>query len=548
MTGERPLRTLLYFLYTFFNSLLIFPEKSYIIVLSDISQNLSKLSKGNLIMKRQRLTALFLALLLTASTAIGCAQNNPEETDASAVSATTENTPAAETEPETEPPISDDLPESDFEGYTYTIFNSNPETNDWFTTVHVTMEEDSADVLPSAIYKRNLAVEERLNITIGETEQSADQIKNAIMAGDSSFDLTLMQGSNVISYAQSGYLMDMFELPYQNYEKPYWDSNAAKQLSVCGKLFMMAGDFITTQIDETICFFFNKNLIADYNLEDPYDLVNEGRWTLDKLGKMAGQSGHDVDGNGVIDDNDNFGMLSWRGVFYMFLLNGSGHTLISKDESDIPSFTFYNENFVAAYEKILNIVHANESMYYDAEVKSNTRGLSNNHRVQEIMFPADQAMFWAECISWAKALREMEANFGIIPAPKFDEAQSQYYSCNNGNFFGMSVPVSVSDVDRTSIILEALQSASTDTVLAAYYDIALKTKMARDEESSAMIDIIFDTTTYDCSTVYGLGGVKTSIYTKASNNDADLASYWKKQQKALGKQIEKIVDKISELD
>lgn len=513
----------------------------------DYSKFYIKFLKGNLIMKL-RLTALFLALLLTTSTAIGCAQNNPEETEPTPVSTPVENTPAAETESETEPPVSDDLPDSDFEGYTYNIFNSNPETNDWFTTVHVTMEEDSGDVLPSAIYRRNLAVEDRLNITIAETEQSADQIKNAIMAGDDSFDLSLMQGANVLSYAQSGYLMDMFDLPYQNYDKPYWDSNAAKQLSICGKLFMMAGDFITTQIDETICFFFNKNLIANYDLEDPYDLVNEGRWTLDKLGEMASNSAQDADGNGIIDDNDNFGILSWRGVFYMFLLNGSGHTLIAKDENDVPAFTFYNESFVAAYEKILGIVHANDSIFYDADVKSNTRGLSNNHRVQEIMFPADQAMFWAECISWAKALREMEANFGIIPAPKYDEAQSQYYSCNNGNFFGMSVPVSVSNVERTSIILEALQSASTDTVLAAYYDIALKTKMARDEESSAMIDIIFDTTTYDCSTVYGLGGVKTEIYTRASNNNADLASYWTKQKKALGKQIDKLVEKIQDLD
>ena len=92
-------------------------------------------------------------------------------------------------------------------------------------------------------------------------------------------------------------------------------------------------------------------------------------------------------------------------------------------------------------------------------MKKNTRGLALDHRVQEVMFPADQVMFWVECISWAKALREMEANFGILPAPKYDEQQSQYYSCNNGNFFGMSVPVSVSDVERTSIILEALQSA-----------------------------------------------------------------------------------------
>ncbi len=489
-----------------------------------------------------RLTALFLALLMAGTTVIGCAQD-PVET------APAETAPAeTETETETETEVSDDLPESDFEGYAFNIYNSNPESNTWFTTVHVTATEDSGDALPSAIYNRNLIVEERLNIQIVESEQDANKIKSAIMAGDGSFDMSLMQGANVLAQAQSGYLMDMYTLPYQNYDKPYWDSNAAEQLSLCGKLFMMAGDFITTQIDETICCFFNKNLIGDHGLEDPYDLVKEGKWTLDKMGEMAAVTANDANGDGTFDDNDDYGMLSWRGVFYMFLLNGSGHTLIDKDKDDVPAFTFYNENFVAAYEKIIGIIHGTDGMYYDAEVKTNTRGLSNNHRVQEIMFPADQAMFWVECISWAKALRDMEANFGIIPAPKFDENQSQYYSCNNGNFFGMSIPVSVSDVDRTSIILEALQSESSDTVLAAYYDIALKTKLTRDEESAAMIDIIFDTTTYDCSTVYGLGGVKTEIYTRASNNNADLASYWEKQQTSLATTIQKIVDNLAKLE
>ncbi|MBQ8401806.1 MAG: hypothetical protein IJX14_07755, partial [Clostridia bacterium] len=226
-----------------------------------------------------------------------------------------------------------------------------------------------------------------------------------------------------------------------------------------------------------------------------------------------------------------------------------GHTLLEKDSDDIPVFTFYNENFVSAYEKILNLTHGSgEGLYYDAEVKTNTRGLANNHRVQEVMFPADQVMFWVECISWAKALREMEANFGILPAPKYDESQSQYYSCNNENFFGMSIPVSVSDVNRTSIILEALQSESTDTVLAAYYDVTLKTKYTRDEESAAMVDIIFETTTYDCSTVYGLGSVKTNIYTKASNNDADLASFYEQQKTSLETTIRKIVDNFAKLD
>lgn len=490
----------------------------------------------------KKVIAMLLAVLLLLQT-VACAESsdNAEET-AAPEAGSSEVTVVEEIVEETEPAITDDLPESNFEGYEFVIFNSNPETNTWFTTVHVDVDEDSGDAIPSAIFNRNLMVEERLNIKITETEQTADQIKNTILAGDGAFDMSLMQGSNILSHAQAGYLMNLHTLPYLNFEKPYWDANAVEQLSICDKLYVGVGDFLTTQIDETICMFFNKNLIDDHNLESPYDLVANGTWTLDKLAEMASTIGNDANGDGIYDDKDNYGMMSWRGVFYMFLLNGCGNTLIEKETDDIPVFTFYNESFVNSYEKILSIIHGEKKIYFDAEKDV------NNHRVQEIMFPANQVLFWSECISWAKALREMEANFGILPAPKFDEAQSQYYSCNNGNFFGMSVPVSVSDPERAAIIIEALQSASTRTVLSAYYDITLKSKYSRDEESSAMVDIIFDTTTYDCSTVYGLGGVKTNIYTMASDNNKDLASFYNKQKKALTKTIEKIVEKFQEMD
>ncbi len=488
----------------------------------------------------KRITALLLsALLLLPMTACGESSENTDEPSAAETELAPEITPEEE---ETEPVISDDLPESDFEGYEFVIYNSNPETNTWFTTVHVTAEEDSADAIPAAIFKRNLAVEDRLNVKISETEQTADQIKNAIISGDSSFDMTLMQGANILAQAQSGYLIDLKTLPHQNFEKPYWDYNAYKQLSICNKLFVCVGDFLTTQIDETICMFFNKGILTDYNLEDPYELVDSGKWTLDKLAEMASVSGNDTNGDGVYDTNDNYGMMSWRGVFYMFLLNGCGNTLVEKNEEDIPVYTFNSEAFINSYEKILGIIHGEKKIYFDAEKDA------NNHRVQEVMFPANQVLFWCECISWAKALREMEANFGILPAPKYDEAQSQYYSCNNGNFFGMSVPVSVSDRDRASVIIEALQSASTQTVLSAYYDVTLKSKYSRDEESAKMVDIIFDSTTYDCSTFYGLGSVKTNIYTMASDNNTDIASFYKKQQKSLSKTIDKMVAKIQELD
>lgn len=101
---------------------------------------------------KRRVLCLFLALLMTVPFA-GCSSGETVESTETVGAESTENT-ETETETETEPLVSDELPESDFEGYTYMIYNANPESNDWFTTVFVTMEEDSGDAVPSAIFQR----------------------------------------------------------------------------------------------------------------------------------------------------------------------------------------------------------------------------------------------------------------------------------------------------------------------------------------------------------------------------------------------------------
>ena len=35
--------------------------------------------------------------------------------------------------------------------------------------------------------------------------------------------------------------------------------------------------------DSMWCLFFNENMMEDHKLELPYDLVREGKWTIDRL-------------------------------------------------------------------------------------------------------------------------------------------------------------------------------------------------------------------------------------------------------------------------
>lgn len=490
---------------------------------------------------RRILSSLILSALLLTGFA-GCSDGGTQKV-ADTTPTDTVITDSAETETTVET-ISDDLPEKDYDGYNFRIYSTNAEANDWYTTVYTTAEEDSADAVDSAIYTRNLKVAERFNIMISETLVTLNDITNSIIAGDDAFDISLIKGADAFGLAQQKYLYDLKTMKYIDFEKPYWDQNAAHDLTLANQLYIGVGDFMTTHIDETIVMFFNKSLITDYALESPYDLVENNQWTYDKMFEMGQQVIQDLNGDGKFDDNDRFAMLSWSGVGYPYLFLSSGEKYMGKNENDIPYITFNSDRFMTVYEKIVTMMHSSsDTFFYDANLRTNTKGLSNNHRVQEIMFPNNQALFWVECISWAKALRDMDADFGIIPSPKLDETQDRFYNYCNQNFYAVTIPVTA-EPERTSILVEALNSESTSTVLAAYYERTLKTKYSRDEQSQAMLDLIFSNRTYDVGNVYFDGSVNSAIYGKAANNTTDIASYYATVQKSLTKTIEKSIEKL----
>lgn len=150
---------------------------------------------------------LILALLMLTSSFASCSNNNSDKTEDTTESTETVPVLAESTETETEettPAITDDLPEIKFEGHDYKIYNTNPETNTWYTTVHVTFEEDTGEPITSAIFYRNLAVEERFDVKITEIEHTSAEAKAVITAGTADdMDLILTDGGEAIGFIQN---------------------------------------------------------------------------------------------------------------------------------------------------------------------------------------------------------------------------------------------------------------------------------------------------------------------------------------------------------
>jgi hypothetical protein len=301
---------------------------------------------------------------------------------------------------------------------------------------------------------------------------------------------------------------------------------------------MLAGDFSFTHYSATMVIFFNKRLNEDYGLGNPYAQVKDGKWTFDAFHGFAKQTVTDLNGDGRMDKDDRYGYMSLTFLLYPAFMTGANEPYILKDASDTPYLNIGSERFIQAYHKMIGIMHDGD-LLYDADLPG------RDHRDQDSMFPGNQTLFWTELMNWSKILRDMEADFGILPHPKYDEVQANYRCMVAGSIY-MGVPITNLDLDRTGVILEALSAESRKSVMPVYYDTVLKTKISRDDESGEMLDIIFAARSYDLADSAWGGQVYGPFNNLARGNDGDVASFLDKNQDRIAAAIEKTLDSLAQ--
>ena len=490
-------------------------------------------------MKNNRFAALILALVTASVSAAGCAQTSTDvetETDAP----TTTDPVVTETEK-----IEPDLPERDFGGYEFTVLTRG-QSNYHFISRDVYAEAITGDSINDAVYNRNKAVEEQYNFTVteipGESADPIKQVTKAITANEDAYDLLVIGGISCATLAANRYLLELTDMPYMDLTKPWYDQCANAALSIGNKLYMTSGDINIMDNDATWTILFSKKLAGDLLDENLYTLVNEGRWTMDKMAEYCKITYADLNGDGEYSPEDQWALLGEPWNTMAFVAGGGGKT-IEKDENDMPYISTEGEGFYDRFVKAMAL-NADQSftMLSDRYADRFTDGWLE---CINVAFKEDRALFFCTGLNRVPMLRDMNSDFGIIPLPKYNEDQENYncivsvYSANM-----LSVPVTNSDAERTGIIVEALSAASVDTLTPAYYDVTLKGKSTRDEESAAMLDLIFASRAYDIGNVYEWGGLFGAIWNLTYTNDLNLTSALEKKYSATEKEMQKTLDAL----
>jgi hypothetical protein len=485
-----------------------------------------------------RITAIILTSLIAFST-VACADTSGADSNVTGVQ-TSDETTVEETE------IKPDLPDITFDGAEFAILISS---NDEAGVVKNDFEavEMDGDVINDARFARNAYIEEKYKVdikdyptTAGHNAAGLNSIKKSVAAADFAYDAAMMAGYDTCALASIDHLLDLNSMNYIDLSKPWWDQKANADLTIAGKMYYTTGDISTADNDATYAIMFNKQLVEDYKLPDYYSLVKSGAWTIDRFCESVVQVHSDLDGNGEFDTNDLYGALLWDDTV-MGVINATGDKCCTVGSDGQIQLTINTERVVNMIEKYFSVAFDNAVCH--TYQRKNWDGIAAVN-----MFSNNQALFFLRLLLDVASLRSMEADFGILPYFKYDEAQPEYYNTvGSWHSVFMCVPKVQEDADRTGILLEALAAESMKVLTPAYYDIALKGKYTRDNESSDMLDIILTTRTYDLGWYYQIGGYNELVMNLLRNFKNDFSSMYKKTEKSALKQLDKLNASFAEI-
>ncbi len=360
-------------------------------------------------------------------------------------------------------------------------------------------DDPGTDSMTKALYEREVKVEEHLGVDIkytleGDIFNVRTEVQEMVMTGDDTYQLMLTHCiAGLSAMVTENLLYDFNNFEYVDMSADWWNQAANEALNVNGHCYYTVSDYM---LADPNCILFNKEILNAHNLEDPYQLVRDGEWTIDKMMEMMSSITTD-NGDGKWDYSDTWGLATPNDWFLNSFIFSSEVDFVSRDSDDQFIFAFDNERTYTMIEKLDQLLTGSDTYVYD-----DMGHLSGEECFAEdtyVDISKERSLFNINTIRNLYLYRDADVDFGILPYPKLEASQAGYVTNDWSGL--MCVPKTVGDPEMVGKVIELLAYFSEDTKY-AYYEIMLGEKLSRDPESKEMLDIIFDGIMFDPGVTY----------------------------------------------
>ncbi len=443
---------------------------------------------------------------------------------------------------ETVPPDPAAALSGDYKGVEFVILSREE------TAYEVFAEDLTGEAVNDAVYERNKKADEKFNVKVKVVPSPGawslrtefmNVVSSVVLAGDSAYDMVSSHMGYMINLAVDGYGYNLLDLPHTDFDAEWWSHQYFTDCAINGKVFCGVGDIVLSLYENMMCVFFNKSLVTDYKIEDPYETVKAGKWTLDLLMKYAESCAKDLNGDGKMEDTvDQFAYITNAHSNRLFQVS-LDLQIAKRDKADKLVYNLSgNEKFQNAYEKLNKLENATPGCYLLRDSSDGTDTVP--------IFTSERCLFISTRIGLANQMREMKSEYGIIPFPKWDENQQNYRTGFCDNMSVVFVPKTVKDPDMAGNVMEALCIWGKTDITPVYYETTLKAKYFSDAVSAEMLDLIRQTAVFDVIMVYNmpLSYPYSSISGWLQNKEDSIQSLIAEKQTTIEKNLETLYEKI----
>ena len=458
-------------------------------------------------MKRlTKIVALLLALLMCIPVLIACKKNDEDKS---------KNTETISIDPSTMSDLDkrklekDNLPDwvsTKYQGRTITTYsfheNYELDINGY--------NEYTGSKVHDLVYKRNCIVESRLGITFdnikspaGHHSEFGKELGILANAQSGDYDVIYTMGNSAVSSGvEHIYFTDVTTLEYLSIDSPWWNRQAMENQSFDGKhLRYLVGDITLTTYNKAGAIFVNS---VEYTnryqegLDGLYDIVIDGKWTIDVLLQKSKESYLDVYDDGLDDDgNDFIGFGIGNPVRVKALEYGFDVRRWSRDDEGFVKLDFDLERASIAVDKMIKLLFESPGTYYDA-----------SSYLSQKSFARGNMLFYENQLGsiMGTDFRDMDEDFGVLPTPKLDENQEEYTTEIQESSTFVVIPEMCPDKEFASVVVEALCAESYRQVILPYLEECLKIQYVRESRAGKIIDIILDSANKDYFGLNNPGG------------------------------------------
>lgn len=428
------------------------------------------------------------------------------------------------------------------------VYSDKVQTTYFSEEIGYDLYSTTDEVLNAAVMERNNYVEQLTGVEIvaHPVDDVVSTLNDEIASGTKQYDMAMPFMSGAATLAQEGKLYALNDERFEgiiDLTQPWWDANATSSLSVDDTVFFTTGDISIMQKIVSTAVTFNKEMYDSLfpGEKTLYELVDDGEWTLDKMVELA-KTATVQDGDGDWDLDDQWGCSASYGDATMFYL-ATGNTICSKDSDDLPVFSMNSTASVSAAVKILELLQQDNWAIHAQDMTA--MGATNIWVASLDVFGEGRALFRTTAFSAIKKLRAYEegVEFGIVPMPKLDADQEEYYTpCSAHYAYGVVIPTSVADPEFSAYMTELVCCEAKNYVTDAYYEVTLKKRDSKDDETERMLDLIFSNVIYDTGYIYGFGGASNILYNLMSSNTTDVMSSIETVQDSIEAAIEDTIE------